>query len=142
MSKSTHYLKNIKIPTSETPLQSTIAIILAFSPLSGGKNPEWGKQLTAKVLSATMASLQRACFERVVVVGYDEKNADLADQTFRLLGNVDDLEQPTPGKLGLIEIGYVNATDEDVNSSVYEKANIPKGSISGLKNALRTGPSE
>lgn len=86
-----------------------------------------------------MASLIRAGFGRVVIVGYKDDDADVVQEAFHLLhssnGNGGDNDSPSQAMIGSTEIAYVKATTKEVTSR-HTAINLVKGALMGLQNAL------
>eukprot|EP00980_Cylindrotheca_fusiformis_P000224 scaffold52_cov183-Cylindrotheca_fusiformis.AAC.3 len=138
--------------TSQTsPLRGTIAII-AFSPYQSafGKQAEKEKQvrgsiLTSHSLAASIASLYKVGFGRVVVVGYALDDEEHVDRTFQLLGAVFRKTQPiqpsnakvhSKHHIGDTDLAYVRIVDKSwVRTKDLEK-NMPRGAVVGLQQAL------
>ena len=117
----------------------TIAVI-AFQPYRDNKKPEQAYNLTLRSLGATMESLRRAGFGRVVVVGDGENDPQLTQDTFRYMKRyiepsvaIDDNTFVT--KVGHMEVGYAkfNMTNAVTN---HIAKNVPKATLNGLKDAF------
>ena len=135
ISKLHEFIQNNWVEKSNTSMQDTIGVI-AFEPtLENRKKPELAMELSATLLAATMASLLQANFGRVIVVGYKNDDAELADEAFRLLLTLAPV-RGTKRKIGSTEFGFVKATTEDVISKMTP-INIVKGSLIGLQHALK-----
>ena len=130
---------NVSWDPPPTTFRKTICVI-AFQPYRG--QPE----LTKISLAATIGSLYKAGFGRVVVVSYKNSPADfdIAAQAFTELQKqyrayhghkFDSFKDPlTP--LGHMELNHVTVTNEDYVKTKFIKINVPKGALKGLHDAL------
>jgi hypothetical protein len=92
-------------------------------------------------LAATIVSLCQVGFGRVVVVGYNDGDVDLAQDSFALLrsdtaGNSTSKDQSPVTRIGNTELGYARATLEEVTSATTP-INLVKGALAGLQCALK-----
>ena len=136
------YTRNVKMDIYGTsPLRETLAVI-AFQPYPDIRNRASGKWeiLTVASLAATLASPLNVGFGRVVVVGYNNLDNDLVQETFRYLRDtVDDTDDKnrndTVTKLGPMELGYVQVRDDEVRTKFID-TNMPKAALEVLQHAL------
>lgn len=132
------------------PAKDTVAVI-AFMPSKSGKQPEWGKHLTVSVLAATVSSLTRLGFGRVILVSESMKNAHYAESTFRLLQHgvasaqskescgkqqegwesiIQESVQPN-NMVGGTEVAYA------VKDVEIDDRNMPKAALLGISKAMK-----
>lgn len=120
-------------PNSETAsdLEQTIAVI-AFKEYLGvnSDSPPIDRRdtLNSLALAASMESIRRAGFGRVVVAGTSERDGELAQDAFRLLD-----PQQTSGpisKVGKMEVGFVQ------ENAAADDRNVPKAALLGLRKAF------
>ena len=139
-----NYIRNIRVDENDSTMQKTIAVI-AFQQHRTKPDPVKGRMLTISSLAATMASLLQAGFGRVVVVGYQDDDSQVVQETFRYLrsrGKLDAIAgsisvEATPiTMIGRMEVGYVRATTEEVTSSNVA-INVVKGALTGLQRAFK-----
>lgn len=136
MSKFQEYIQRVQFPpkNNETqPMARTIAVI-AFQQWKHKTKSFEAKTLTTSSLAATMASLIQAGFGRVVVVGYEDSDAAVVQDAFRILAKNDG--ESTTRMIGSTEIAYVQATAQEVTSQ-HTQVTLVKASLEGLQNALR-----
>lgn len=115
----------------------TIAVI-AYQPYKDGHEPERAYNLTLKSLAATIESLRRAGFGRVVVVGDGENDTQLTQDTFRRLQKqLDPYTDNTAiiSKVGHMEVGYAKFNPEHAVTKQIKK-NVPKATLDGLREAF------
>lgn len=115
----------------------TIAVI-AYQPYKDGKAIEQAYNLTLKSLGATIESLRRAGFGRVVVVGDGENDPQLTQDTFRHLQKQLDPSTDNAAiitKVGHMEVGYAKFNPQHAVTKRQEK-NVPKATLDGLKEAF------
>ena len=132
-------VKDTKL-SKKSPLHNTIAMV-AFQPYKSQRKkvPNFmGKKLTTYSLGATIASLYRIGFGRVVVVGYvQDEDEVLVMEAFQLLRktfnggneNLKTIDDTT-------ELGYVRITNETWVQTNFVKVNMPRGAIIGMTKAL------
>lgn len=138
------YTRNVRnqIPR-ESPLEETLAIV-TFQPYGHKAAPTRGRPLTVSSLAATMASLLKVGFGRVVIVGLNETDQEMVHETFGYLRDTLDNDpssnqsmndtQPIT-RIGPIEVGYVAARSEETKTKFVN--NIPRGAISILQDAFK-----
>ena len=122
------YINSTKSLENNTLLHPTIAII-AFSPyFQGGKqvSKKGWETLTISSLGATVQSLKRAGFGRIVVVGIDANDEEFVRKAFDVLDDS-----------STIELGYVRVVRESWYKSGKIKVNRPKAAMKGLQQALK-----
>lgn len=123
-------------PRQATPLQNTIAMI-AFAPYKSKGNEGRGEHLTAHSLAATIASLYRVGFGRVVVTGYWPDDKTRVEEGFKLLGEIfNNQAGVVAAKIGNTELGYVHITDETWLKTKWVKFNMPRAAVIGMQKAL------
>ncbi|KAL3934912.1 MAG: hypothetical protein SGBAC_009471, partial [Bacillariaceae sp.] len=124
--------------TTQSPLHQTIAMV-AFAPYHG-KAPGRAEYLTALSLAATIASIHKVGFGRVVVTGMKADDEDHVRQAFQLLHNRAHRHKGalnvTQTKIGPTELAYVQMTNESWTTTKWVKLNIPRGSVLGMQLAL------
>jgi hypothetical protein len=133
------YLKKISKFREESPLYQTIAVIAfaPYKPKGRGGHMDRGKRLTTYSLAATIASLYRVGFGRVVVIGYNEDDNTWVDDAFKLLGSIfNNQENVVAFKIGDTELNYIHITDESWVKTKYVARNMPLAAILGLRKAL------
>jgi hypothetical protein len=114
-------------------LHPTIAII-PFAPNIRYDTPvsvSRSKNLTTLMLGATISSLIRLGFGRIVLVGIDDNDDSLANDTVNLIK----LQFTTTNKN--IQFSYVQVTDKKTYESKWTNVNRPKAAICGLQLALQ-----
>jgi hypothetical protein len=112
-------------------LHPTIAII-PFSPDIRYDTPlaiERSKNLTTLMLGATISSLIRLGFGRIVIVGIEKDDYILVNDTFNLIKSqfIEDKH---------IQLAYVQVTDKKTYKTQSMKVNRPKAAVRGLQLAL------
>lgn len=127
--------------TAKSPLQETIAMI-AFAPYNG-KAPGRAEFLTSLSLAATIASLYKVGFGRVVVTGVKDDDEDHVRRAFQMLHHQAHrqtggafLKNATQTKIGQTELAYVQMTNRSWTTTKWVKLNIPRGSVLGMQLAL------
>lgn len=141
------YTENVRSHIIEnSPLKETLAII-AFQPYGRKSDPE-GMQLTVSSMAATMASLIKVGFGRIVIVGLmSEMENDFVKETFRCLRLSLDADETSAydalndttmpiSRIGQTEIGYAQAHPEECKSK-HAKSNIPRGALFILQQAFK-----
>jgi hypothetical protein len=116
------------------PLHRTVAV-LAYSQIrSRSSDKSRDQTLSAAVLSATVASLQKAGFGRVVVVGSDSADVNVAHLALWMLrlGDHNNTEQQERSS---IDLAFALAPPDLVNST-YLTNNVCRGALAGLQRAL------
>jgi len=151
------HISKTQIQQPEQPLfQPTIAVI-AFQAYDAGKqSAEKAHKLTLIALAATMESLRRAGFGRVVVVGLEASDAIVVQDTFRYLQRkvqtkTDNTNHPNnfdapiglqsiPGgvvdMVGHMEVAFVQGSKEIAKAQWVSK-NVPKATVIGLRHAFQ-----
>lgn len=125
--------KNYEIP-STSKFSETIAAI-AYRPYSSGRDERPGKQLTTLSLAATIESLRRVGMGRVLVVGSEEYERALVEETFSFLRKKYELSQTNKGQIGDTEVAFVIAPRSGLKTKFLEK-NMPRGALMGLHTAF------
>jgi hypothetical protein len=134
---------------NESALHQTIAMI-AFAPYKSEFTPiqseqkRRGRLLTVYSLSATLASLYRVGFGRVVVVGYDVADQAYVEESFRLLNFIfktDSVGMNTTSSSSFLrihntEFGFVRLQNETWIKTKFLDKNMPRGAIIGMRMAL------
>jgi Chondroitin N-acetylgalactosaminyltransferase len=127
---------------NESSFQDTIAVI-AYRAYRDENEPQQAYTLTVKSLAATMESLRRAGFGRIVVVGDGPKDPEITQDTFRQWKRfvepdavVDD--QTIVTQVGHVQVGYAIFDVKDAVTEHVEK-NIPRATLFGLKHAFDIG---
>lgn len=143
------YWKQVQAPvTTDSPLHKTIAMV-AFAPYHSRSMPERAELLTAHALAATIASMYKFGFGRVVVTGLKETDEFFVNKAFQLLdatfNNHDSEKQQwknnqtntTISKIGnTTELGYIQMTNETWTKTQWVAVNIPRGAVVGMQLAL------
>jgi len=128
--------KGVKYPMRSDPaLKQTLAIIPFESYTSEGASPEKVFKVNSVLLAASMESVRRAGFGRVVVVGMEEEGDKIAQESFRLLNSEQEKQQPS--KAPPLEMKFIKVAVE-VPSVPLEghKHNVPKAALLGLRRAF------
>ena len=135
--------------TDEPVLKNAIAVI-AFRAYTHRSAPDKAATVTTLSLAATIESLRRAGFGRVIVVGLEDSDRGLVKTSFqyladRLLNNQDEQEQQlskplesskTPiTQLSQMEVSFVQGSREHSKTLSLE-ANVPRAALLGLKEAF------
>jgi len=116
----------------------TIAVI-AFQANTDKEFAIKARQLTLTLLAATIESLRRAGFGRVVVVGLDhEADAKLTKDTIQYLQQLLDpaVASGASNLVGHMEVAYVPGSLELAKAKWVVK-NVPKGALRGLYKAFQ-----
>jgi len=120
---------------SQPLLHPTIAVVSAASMLNT-KTPTSIKRsndLTITTLGATVASLLRAGFGRIVCTGITEEDKLAVKETFALIA---DQYADRGDWITTTEFSYVQM-EEEFYKSKYKPINRPKGTVYGLQKAFR-----
>ena len=123
-----------------TLLHPTIAVI-AFAPSIDANtkiSKERSKKLTIYALAATIESLKRVGFGRIVVVGIDTDDKQYAVEAFDLV-RPKDMSQQNANNITTIELAYVQVTEESWYKTKNIMVNRPRASLIGLQRALKGG---
>jgi hypothetical protein len=146
----------IGIPPSATALQKTIAMV-AFAPYKASPDPtgEKGVSYTAHSLASTVASLYRAGFGRVVIVGLDKddmksvgRSCDILIDVFRQRNVRAERVAQDDNVIAIIgnkmEIAYVRFTNKRIYSTPFIEKNVPRAAVCGMQMAMngKMSPSE
>jgi hypothetical protein len=129
--------KGKEFPLEKDPaFKETIAVI-AFQAYKSDKKQDQAFQLTLMSLGATIESLRRAGFGRVVVVGNGEKDEKATQETFRYLKEQIDGKKAKGdvSQIGNMEVGFTEFSFEDAKTKHLEK-NIPRATLFGLRDAF------
>mmetsp|Transcript_11040 Transcript_11040/g.19432 ORF Transcript_11040/g.19432 Transcript_11040/m.19432 type:complete len:491 (+) Transcript_11040:242-1714(+) len=132
-----------------TALRQTIAMI-AFYPYKAGSDDQFGTKsvgFTASSLAATIASLYRAGYGRVVIVGIRDDDMKHVLAACKILTSVLNGKRSTVGKssrdsllarLGKsnMEVAYVHVTDKSWIKTKWVGYNVPRAAIVGMQLAL------
>jgi hypothetical protein len=135
------YCKQVEAPIETSPLHDTISMI-SFAPYRG-TIPQRAELLTAHALAATIASMYKVGFGRVLVTGLKEgdeffvhKAFQLLDSTFNHHPQQQQRNNQTATKIGDTELAYVRMTNQTWISTKWVEVNIPRGSVVGMQLAL------
>ncbi|CAJ1956355.1 unnamed protein product [Cylindrotheca closterium] len=124
--------------SKRSPLHETIAMI-AFAPYHG-KAPGRAEYLTSLSLAATISSIYKVGFGRVVVTGMEDDDEDYVRQAFQLLHNKVHRHtaalNSTAANIGMTELTYVQMTNRSWTTTKWVELNIPRGSVHGMQLAL------
>jgi hypothetical protein len=131
---------------AKSPLQATFAIV-AFQSYEDDAHDSGsstrGRPLTVSSLAATIASLVKVGFGRVVVAGMSENDESIVQETFRFLQEtfdpdriINSSELQAVTAIGPMEVGFVRLSEIQVQSR-FIKTNIPKGALHVLQEGFK-----
>eukprot|EP00980_Cylindrotheca_fusiformis_P023176 scaffold10199_cov146-Cylindrotheca_fusiformis.AAC.33 len=131
--------------TMRSPLQDTI-VMVAFIPYTGPKGR--GDRLTSHAMAATLASLYKVGFGRIIVTSTQATDASFVSKSFRLvmssLKKTDRNTLRTSNQthvyynhyIGNTELAYVHIKKKKWVKTRAVKENVPRGAIIGMQRAL------
>lgn len=132
-------------PVAKQPAFSDTIAVVAFVPRKGNGNKfqeKKARDLTVRLLAATVESLRRAGFGRTVVVGMDNaEDSQLVEEAFKMIySNIRDRSklamEGMPNKIGHMEVGFVQRSSEHAKTQAQDK-NVPKAALQGLREAFQ-----
>ncbi|CAJ1965810.1 unnamed protein product [Cylindrotheca closterium] len=127
-------------PTTTTPLHPTIAMV-AFAPYVG-KLEDRADKLTSHALAATLGSLYKVGFGRIVVTCHGDHDQVLVEEAFRLLASYAVPSSPVTiitgvtVLLGQTEIACVQINDETWLKTKWVDFNMPRAAVLGMRLSL------
>ena len=129
------------------PVLNKAIAVIAYRADKHRKAPDKAANITALSLAATIESLRRAGFGRVVVVGLEDSDQSLVLRSFQLVADKLSIQQkqeflPIPvsdvtaiTQLGHMEVAFVQGSKEYARTTSVE-TNIPRSTLLGLKEAF------